>query len=114
MLKPDRIRMDKWNGYKNVRNGHYKAYLNVEVTDWSEKQRSVWEEFSGYPGLRLKMVRSEKVKVKYETEKKFEDKEEEIEGFQATIFQQAHNHLEAIDPLMLAEDFEILDESLRK
>ena len=37
MLKPDRLRVNKWNGYNNTKNRQYKAYINVEVIDWSEK-----------------------------------------------------------------------------
>lgn len=48
------------------------------------------------------MTRSEKIKMKYQTEQKFEWKDEEVKGFEAQIMQQAHDHLESIDPLMLA------------
>lgn len=59
------------------------------------------------------MRRSLKIKVKYQLERKYEEVEEEAKGFQARVMQQAHDHLEAIDPLMLAKEITIMDQQLK-
>ena len=64
--------------------------------------------------MKLLMLRSQKIKVKYQTEKKFEEITTEIQGFEAKVMQQAGDHLQALDPLMLARDIDVVDENLKK
>lgn len=50
------------------------------------------------------MLRSQKIKIEYDTEKKFKEMSEEVEGFRAILMQQAEDYLSGVDPLMQAQD----------
>lgn len=93
LLKPTYLQQSKWSGYKRLKNSSFKALLNFEVLDKSNEEVEDWEECVGYPGIKLLMPRSLKIKVRYQSERKYEEVEEEAKGFQARVMQQAHDHL---------------------
>jgi peptide deformylase len=72
MLRPGYLQEGRWVGYSGLRSASFAAYLNPELLDQSEKQSLYWEQCVGYPGLQLQVMRAEAVKVRYQTEKKFE------------------------------------------
>ena len=93
MLNSNLLKHNKWEGYFNLKNHSFEAYLNLEITDRSNSEVEDWEECFGYPGVQLLMRRAEKVRIKYDTEKKYEGKEEEKGHFEARILQQGLDYL---------------------
>lgn len=42
MLKNTHLKENKWNNYRNLKNGHFNAYLNFKIRDWSTEEVDIW------------------------------------------------------------------------
>lgn len=114
LLKKSLLIPGKWTHYKNLKHTSYDAFINPNISDYSQEEAEDWEECCGYPGLRMKIRRSVKVKVSYNMEKKFDELSEELSDFQGRLFQHEFDHLEGKDPLKLATQLQIIDPKLQK
>jgi hypothetical protein len=43
MLKHPYLKEQQWSGYKNLKNSHFRALMNLVVDDKSTKEKEVWE-----------------------------------------------------------------------
>ena len=87
VLRGSHLKEGKWSGYPHLKHSHFASYINPSITDSTRSSCEGWEQSIGYPGVRLLIDRPEKVKVSYNLPKKFDEREEELTGFTARIFQ---------------------------
>ena len=80
------------NNYPECKN-FKRVMINPEITEQSDETISMEEGCLSFPGIHEKVVRAEKIRVRYKDEK-FIEHEEDITGFAARIVQHECEHLE--------------------
>lgn len=75
--------------------GFRKVFINSEIIETSEEERSFEEGCLSFPGFQIDIKRPERLKLRYVNEN-FEEKEEWFDGLAARCIMHEHDHTEGI------------------